>query len=206
MKLFVATTNKGKIKEIRTLLEDLDVEILTPSEFPTYTPAIEDGSSFAENALKKARHAHSLTGLTSLADDSGLEVDLLGKAPGIRSARYAGEDATDYANNEKILAQLAKIRADSRLARAARFRCALALVTADGEEVFEGSLEGSIAKKPSGNEGFGYDPIFIPAPEDKYGEKTLAELGQKIKDKISHRAIALKKLRRRLAGNIHGVD
>ena len=154
---------------------------------------MEDGKTFEENALKKARFVANHLNMVALADDSGLEVDALNKRPGIQSARYAGENATDQENNRKLLKELNGIPIEKRQAC---YRCVVALVFPSGrEEVAEGRCRGFIALEPKGNRGFGYDPLFY-VPE--YG-KTMAELSSEIKNRISHRGRALVKLKARLA-------
>lgn len=194
-KILLATANRGKIKEIKHILEGLDIEIVTLDDYPGLRLPPEDGSTFRENALVKARAAASETGVAALADDSGLEVDFLGGLPGIRSARYAGDGASDRDNWLKLLKELEGV---GREKRRARFRCAVALVWPDGaEEVFEGSFEGVISEEPKGTHGFGYDPVFfIPGMK-----KTAAELTPDEKNSVSHRAKALEKLKNRLEMN-----
>ncbi len=191
-KILLATANRGKIKEIKEILEGLDLDIVTLDDYPGLSLPPEDGSTFRENALIKARGAASKTGVAVLADDSGLEVDFLGGLPGIRSARYAGTGAQDKENWLKLLKELEGVPEEKRRAR---FRCALALVWPDGEEeVFEGSLDGVILGEPRGGHGFGYDPVFF-IPEMG---KTAAELTPNEKNSVSHRAKALEKLKNRL--------
>jgi len=188
MQLLVATGNAGKLREIRKLFAEHPCQVLGLEDLPPVPEAVEDGASFAENAEKKARHYAQLTGLPTLADDSGLVVDALDGAPGIYSARYAGEKAGDAANNRKLLEALQGVPA---VRRRAAFVCALALCEPDGTcRQFAGRLEGVILMEPRGDEGFGYDPLFL-VPE--YG-KTLAELPLAIKNRISHRGQALKQL------------
>lgn len=188
MQLLVATGNAGKLREIRKLFAERSLEVLGLADVPSVPEAVEDGESFAENAEKKARHYAKATGLPTLADDSGLVVDALGGAPGVFSARYAGEDADDAANNRKLLAQLQGIPAAKRLAA---FVCALALCEPEGDcRIFAGRLGGVLLEAPRGDGGFGYDPLFL-VPE--YG-KTLAELPIEIKNRISHRGQALRLL------------
>ena len=192
MKIVLATRNKGKAKEIKEILKDLKLEILTLNNFPEITTPIEDGKTFQENALKKARFIAQRLHLPALADDSGLEVEALGRQPGILSARYAGENATDDENNKKLLKELSGI---SLKKRNACYQCVIALVFPSGEEeTVEASCTGLIALKPKGKGGFGYDPLFY-VPE--YG-KTMAELPPGIKNRISHRGKALTKLRAKL--------
>lgn len=190
--LVVATRNKKKLKEIMDLLADLDFNVLPVEDFAGVPEIQEDGNTFQENAKKKAVQTARIVKRLTLADDSGLEIDYLGGAPGIHSARFAGENATDEDRNRQILDLL---KAVPREKRKARFQCAIAIASPDdGVEVVIGTCEGEIALKPRGHTGFGYDPIFI-VPE--YG-KTYAELGQEKKNQISHRAIALKKAKERL--------
>ncbi|MEA3486547.1 MAG: XTP/dITP diphosphatase [Thermodesulfobacteriota bacterium] len=191
-KIVFASKNRGKIRELNALLEGMNVNLLSLHDYPDVPNIIEDGNTFLENALKKARVISEYTGGTIIADDSGLEVDYLEGAPGIHSARYAGAGATDERNICKLLEELEGVPTEKR--RAA-FRCALVLYRTDGTfETFEGKLEGSIATEPAGNEGFGYDPVFI-VPE--YG-KTVAQLDPETKNKISHRAVAFAKLKKSL--------
>jgi len=190
--LVVATRNKNKLREIKDILADLNFNVLPVEDFAGVPEIQEDGSTFQENAKKKAVQTARIVERLTLADDSGLEIDYLGGAPGIHSARFAGENATDEDRNRKILDLL---KAVPREKRKARFQCAIAIANPDdGVEVVVGACEGEIALKPRGYTGFGYDPIFI-VPE--YG-KTYAELGQEKKNQISHRAIALKKAKERL--------
>lgn len=192
MKIVLATRNKGKAREIKEILGDLDLEIVTLDDFPEIPMPIEDGKSFKENALKKARLVARHLNMPAIADDSGIEVDALNKRPGIFSARYAGENATDEENNSKLLHELNGIPFDKR--RAA-YKCVIALALPSGaEETVEGGCQGFIALEPEGNGGFGYDPLFY-VPE--YG-KTMADLSPEIKNRISHRGRALAKLRKRI--------
>lgn len=185
MELIVATRNQGKLKEIRALLAPLQIVVRGVAEFPELPEVVEDGRTFAENAEKKATTIARLTGRLTLADDSGLEVGVLGGAPGIHSARYAGADADDDANNRKLLTELATIPLSQR---GAAFVCVMALCAPDGEcRTFAGRLSGSIISEPRGTEGFGYDPLFVVAGS----ERTLAEIPLDEKNRISHRAQAL---------------
>lgn len=187
--LVIATGNAGKLAELRTLLAPAGITVRSQAEFAV--PGIEeDAVSFVENAILKARHASALSGLPALADDSGLVVDALDGAPGVRSARYAGEDASDEANNRKLLRALDKV---PTAARSARFHCVLALLRHPTDPVpliCHGSWEGSIARRCSGTNGFGYDPLFIPAGESC----TAAEMPVATKNHLSHRARALQAL------------
>ena len=191
-RIVFASRNKGKVRELKALLEGMSIEILTLDDFPDAPDIEEDGSSFFENSFKKARAVSEYTGMTVIADDSGLEVDSLGGAPGIHSARYSGAGATDEKNIAKLLAEMQSVPDGNR---GATFRCALVLYRTNGEfEAFEGELRGTISSRPSGNGGFGYDPIFI-VPE--YG-MTVAELDPATKNKISHRGKAFARLKESL--------
>lgn len=189
MRVVLATRNAGKAKEIGRILEGSGVEIISLEGFAGIELPPETGKTMEENALLKARAVAKATGLPALADDSGLEVDFLGGAPGVYSARYAGEKATDEENWKKLLRELEGVEAEKRTAR---FRCALALVGFDENEyLFDGVFEGSIAEAPRGKNGFGYDPVFIA---DGLG-RTAAELSPDEKNRISHRAHALEALK-----------
>ncbi|HEX7030832.1 MAG TPA: XTP/dITP diphosphatase [Gammaproteobacteria bacterium] len=184
--LVLATGNRGKLAEIQALLAPLGLEVKAQSEFGVEPPE-ETGLSFVENAILKARHASRVTGLPALADDSGLEVDALHGAPGIYSARYAGTDGDDAANNAKLLDALGGVPDEKRTAR---FRCAVALVRHADDPmptIVSGSWEGRILAAPRGENGFGYDPLFLPTGM----EKTSAELGKEEKNRLSHRGQAL---------------
>ena len=191
--IVLATSNHGKIQELRALLADLPVQFLSAAEVLGEQPSIvEDGATFEANALIKARAVAKATRTFALADDSGLEVDALGGRPGVRSARFAHERATDAENNAALLRELDNIEEG---ARGARFRCVLALVNPWQESdvhVAEGSCEGSIARAPRGNGGFGYDPLFVVAGHDG---KAMAELSEADKNLVSHRARAVQALR-----------
>jgi XTP/dITP diphosphohydrolase len=184
-RLVVATLNKGKLKEIRSILADLPVEVLSLMDYPELPPVVEDGETFEANAAKKALHVATSTGYLTLADDSGIEVDALGGAPGVQSARFAGPEATDAANNAKLLRLMEAVPEERRTAR---FRCVMALATPEGRvEVAEGVCEGRLSRREMGDKGFGYDPLFF-VPE--YG-MTFGELPEGIKNAISHRGQAL---------------
>ena len=192
--LVIATTNRGKLVELTSLLADLPVDVRGIRELlPDPPTVVEDGETFRENALKKARAAASAARCLALADDSGLEVEALGGQPGVRSARFAGEDATDAQNIEALLAAIAVSRAASPLR--ARFRCVLAVAAPgadrDAAWTIEGICEGTIADRPRGRFGFGYDPIFVVAGM----QRTMAELEPDEKNAVSHRARALARLR-----------
>ncbi len=187
----LATRNKGKIRELSSLLSPFNLEVIGLDSFPDLPEVLEDGLTFDENALKKARETAKATGLAAIADDSGLEVDALGKAPGVYSARYSATSdapATDRGNMEKLLKEMA---ATPKTGRAARFRCSMAACTPEGECILvNGTWEGVIADKPAGEKGFGYDPVFF-IPE--LG-KTAAQLESGEKNRLSHRAAACKSL------------
>jgi len=196
--LVVATTNRGKLDEMRALLEGLPLELRTAAEVgagPDKLTIVEDGATFEENAIKKARAVAQATMTLTLADDSGLEVDALGGAPGVRSARFASERATDAENNAALLTRLEEIAGDSGdNAFPARFRCVLALVdpyTGGSPHLAEGRCEGAVTRAPRGTGGFGYDPLFVVAG----GERTMAELEGTEKNRISHRALATIRMR-----------
>ena len=184
--LLVATRNEGKLEELRQLLDDLPLELYGLTDFSDVETVPETGSTFIENASLKAAGYAKQTGRLTLADDSGLEVDALGGAPGIRSARYAGEDASDADRTARLLTELSMIPAAKR---SARFVSAVAIANSDGQilHVSVGTCNGHIDFAPHGSGGFGYDPVFIPSGYDK----TLGELKSAIKNQISHRARAL---------------
>ena len=185
-RLLIATTNSGKLREVAAILGDLPVELLTPVDFPGVPDAVEDGSTFEENARRKAVHYAQRTGHWALADDSGLEVDALHGDPGVYSARYAGAAAKDFDNNTKLIANLAGIPLEHRTAR---FRCVVALANPDGIlATASGAFEGLIVDKPRGSNGFGYDPHFL-LPDRGV---TSAELEPAEKNKLSHRGQALR--------------
>jgi len=187
MELVVATRNKDKVREIKELLSDLKVRVLTYEDFPNFPSVVEDGKSLKENALKKARAIAKFTGKLTLADDSGLEVEALGAAPGVFSSRFAGENATYEDNNQKLLSLLKGVPPEKR---GAAFRCVIAIIDPEGREVVvEGVCRGRITEKPRGKGGFGYDPVFEP----EGSERTFAQMSLEEKNRISHRAKALKK-------------
>lgn len=200
--LLVATTNKGKLAELQPLLGALGFEAVGLGAFPDAPEAVEDGDSFGANARLKARHYASATGLPALADDSGLCVAALQGAPGIRSARFAGEHATDAQNNAHLLAKMEAV--DDRRAW---FACALCVALPDGSvdlEV-EGRCDGQLLRAPSGAGGFGYDPLFVPDDERAQG-RPFAELPPGLKQQISHRALALAQLQAALATRHDGAS
>lgn len=188
--LLLGTRNPGKIHEIKLILGDLPLEFYSLNDFSHVAVAIEDEDTYAGNAIAKARFYSSETGIHALADDSGLEVESLDGAPGVISARYAGAHATDADRRQLLLSELAQAGADNRRAR---FVCAIAIasVTGDVLNLSEGVCEGTITFEPRGESGFGYDPLFVP---DGYNQ-TFGELSDEVKNQISHRARALRKLR-----------
>lgn len=189
-KLIFATTNQGKIKEVRQILSDLGYEILTTKEAGIEVEIEETGTSFLENAFIKAQTIHDLTGAMVLADDSGLEIDYLDKAPGIYSSRYLGEDTPYDVKNRIVLEKLENAKEEERTAR---YICAIAAVMADGtKKSAVATVEGTIAKQPEGDGGFGYDPIFyVPSYQ-----KTMAKLTPEEKNAISHRGKALREIKK----------
>jgi XTP/dITP diphosphohydrolase len=191
-RLIVATANLGKLREFRSLLAGLPYELISLDELGLESPP-ETGSSFLENATLKARHAAASSGCAAVADDSGIEVDALGGAPGIHSARYAGADASASANNAKLMSALEGVPLD---ARRARYRCALVLIEAADTPpmVAEAAWEGFILDAPRGSGGFGYDPYFWLTEIDK----TAAELAPDEKNRLSHRGKAMRALREAL--------
>jgi XTP/dITP diphosphohydrolase len=184
-KLVVASRNEHKVKEIREILGGQPWEILSLADFPQLPEVVEDQDTFVGNALKKAKEIAASTGLLTLADDSGLEVDALDGRPGVYSARFAGPKATDGENNEKLLKLLADVPQEKRTAR---FRCVIAIAKPDGWSTYvEGHCRGVIGYAPAGSGGFGYDPLFyVPSLE-----KTFAQLSPEEKNAISHRGKAL---------------
>ena len=190
MRLVLATTNPHKVREIRTLLEGLDVEIVGLDALPPVEAPEETGTSFAENAALKARYYASRFGLPAIAEDSGLEIDALGGAPGVESARFHGEGST---YPEKFAALYAMLDSNGGRDSTARFVCAVA-VADDTGVLFEtrGTVDGRISPEPCGSHGFGYDPIFFYPPEGR----TLAEVDDAVKRAVSHRGTAFRALRR----------
>jgi XTP/dITP diphosphohydrolase len=189
VQVVLATANPGKLRELQGLLANAGIEIVSQAHFGI-TPVPETGRTFTENALIKARHAAACSGLPAIADDSGLEVDALAGRPGVLSARYAGAQADDAANNARLLAELSQVP-DSE--RTARYRCVLACVRDAHDSsplICEGVWEGRIAQQPAGEHGFGYDPLFL------VGELaiTAAQLSPELKNSLSHRGQALRQL------------
>ena len=188
MEIVLATRNKKKIEEITRITADLPITILSLADFPGCPETVEDRDTFEGNATKKADEVCRCTGKAALADDSGLAVDALAGAPGVYSARYAGEGANDVRNNEKLLSEL---RGVPPAERTARFVCCMALAFPDGSiKTFFGEARGSITREPKGKTGFGYDPVFVP---DGF-TRTFAEMAGEEKDRLSHRGKALEKL------------
>ncbi|MBQ6297727.1 MAG: RdgB/HAM1 family non-canonical purine NTP pyrophosphatase [Selenomonadaceae bacterium] len=186
-KIVLASKNLDKVKEMRLVLKNLPLEILSLADFDNLPDAVEDGATFEDNALIKAKFFRENTGLACLADDSGLEVDALNGLPGVYSARFAGYHADDVTNNQKLLDELKKIGVNES---AAAYRCALVFVDTDGTELLtEGKISGKIKTVAQGNGGFGYDPYFYI--DDK---RTMAQLPVDEKNKISHRGTALRKM------------
>ncbi len=190
MKVVAATTNSGKLREMREILTGTGLELVNPADLGLSLEVVEDGESFAENALKKARAWNVAAGMPALADDSGLCVDALGGQPGVRSARFAGEDATDDDNNRLLLEKL-----EDKSDRQARFVCCMALVlNQDAVITSQGEYPGVILDEPRGTKGFGYDPVFL----DEESGKTFAQLLPAEKNCRSHRRLALEDLKRKL--------
>ena len=188
MDLVIATSNQHKLKEFKAILKGFPLTILSLKDFPDIPAVVEDGKSFYENALKKALTVARHTDKITVADDSGIEVDALDGKPGIYSARFAGEDATDALNNTKLLKELEGVSSDKR---GACFKCVLVIAQPDGETAFvEGACRGTIIHEARGEYGFGYDPLFLVPEYDK----TFSEITPEEKNKISHRARALEKL------------
>ncbi len=202
-RLLVATRSAHKLRELRELLGPLRAELVSLDDARIPGDAIEDGETFESNAAKKARFFASLSGLPTLADDSGIDVDALGGGPGVRTRRYAGENATDEENNVKLLRELTGLAPDRRKAR---YRCALALALPEATgprggipvKFAHGTLEGRIASAPRGSGGFGYDPIFEPIAEPP-GGRTLGEWTAEAKNRISHRGLAARRMHAILA-------
>jgi XTP/dITP diphosphohydrolase len=188
MTVVLATRNKKKVEEISRIFAGYDIRFLTVDAFPGCPEVQENGKTFRQNAVKKALQIAKYTGCPTLADDSGLEVKALGGAPGVFSARYAGNDADDGKNLNKLLLNMKELVAEHR---EARFVCCIALALPDGSyKTFTGYANGEIAKKPKGFNGFGYDPVFYPVGHDR----TFAEMSDSEKDALSHRGKALKRL------------
>jgi XTP/dITP diphosphohydrolase len=193
-RLVIASHNRAKAAEVAQILraEGIELQVVSLADFPGVTLPPETGTTFAENAMVKAQHTARATGLPAVADDSGLEVDALGGEPGIMSARYAGEEASDEERYGRVLELLRRVPHEDR---GARFRCAAAYVHPDGDSLLaEGVCEGRIASSPAGRGGFGYDPIFVPGGESR----TMAQLTSGEKHAISHRGRAFRELARQM--------
>lgn len=193
-KVVAATNNAKKLEEMNRILTQLGMEVVSLKSCGEFPEPVEDADSFMGNARIKALAAHKNTGLAAIADDSGLIVDALDGAPGVYSSRYAGEEATDAQNNEKLLRELADVPDEKRTAR---YACAIVFVGEDGSELNAfGTCEGSIGHEPAGENGFGYDPYFLSAD---YPGRTLAQVSADEKDLVSHRGKALRDLVAKLA-------
>lgn len=186
-KIIIATRNKGKVKEIKDAFLDLSVELVSLGDIDSELPEpVEDGKTFIENSLLKARYYQEQTGMACLADDSGLEVEALGGAPGVYSARYSGKNANDASNNAKLVEELKKLGLESS---EAAYQCALTFIDTDGSVLqSQGFCRGEIRLEAVGSNGFGYDPYFY------VGDKSMAQLTLEEKDAISHRGEALRKM------------
>lgn len=195
--IVIATKNQGKVREMIDAFKDLPVELISLASLPeNYADAVEDGATFAENSLIKAKYYQAKTGYACLADDSGLEVEALDQRPGVYSARYAGEDATDADNNAKLQEELAAL---GRTSSPADYQCALTFIDTDGTVITaQGYCEGEIRSECKGSNGFGYDPYFY------VGDNTMAELTVEEKSKISHRGAALRKMAILLGEHLQG--
>ena len=189
--LILATHNLFKQKEMESLLSPLGIIIVGLDDFPQIGDIEETGSTLLENSLIKSRTVYEITGLPSLADDTGLEVDALNGAPGIYSARFAGENATFEDNVNKMLSDMERVEVKRRTAR---FRTVISFIDKNTELWDEGFIEGNITVKPEGNDGFGYDPIFRPVNRNK----TFAQMGDEEKNEISHRGLALARMKKTL--------
>lgn len=194
MEIVLATRNKKKIEEMKRIIGDISISILTLDDFPGCPEVEEEGATFEANAVKKAMSVAEYTGRPSLADDSGLEVYALNGAPGILSSRYAGKGADDRKNIEKLLYEMQSVLDDKR---GAEFVCCIALAFTDGSvKTFSGYVEGRIGREPRGSHGFGYDPLFYPEGHNR----TFAEMTDDEKDVLSHRGRALRELKKYLRG------
>lgn len=191
MKLLLGTKNRGKVREISKVLKDLPLEVVGLRDFKDIIEPAETGKSFAANARIKAKAYNQQTGLLTLAEDSGLIVDCLGGVPGVLSARYAGDGASDIENTRRLLREMRNVKSAKRTAR---FVCVIAITDGITLRIASGKCEGKIALRPIGSSGFGYDPVFIP---EAY-RTTFAKLGTGVKNEISHRGRALQKVPRLL--------
>jgi XTP/dITP diphosphohydrolase len=193
MDVVLATKNRKKIEEMKMILGVMGTasRVYTLDDFPAYQDVKEDGNTFEENAVKKAVYIYQCTGMTAIADDSGLEVDALKGAPGVLSARYAGKSSDDRRNIEKLLEEMRDVPLNRRNSR---FVCCIALASPDEVKTFHGYIRGTITREPRGKKGFGYDPVFIPEGH----VRTFAEMDEGEKNAISHRSMALKELQKYL--------
>ena len=197
MTIVLATTNKKKIEEMQRMFRGYAIRFVTLTSFPGCPEVLEDGKTFRANAVKKALAVSKFTGCPAVADDSGLEVPALGGAPGVISARYAGEGAKDHENVTKLLREMRPLTED--VDRKARFVCCIAFANPEGTcRTFTGYVEGVIGKRQKGFNGFGYDPVFYPEGDDR----TFAEMTAQEKDRLSHRGRAMKKLYRYLRSTL----
>lgn len=197
MEIVLATANRGKIAEIVEIMAALPVTFVTKDQMPPWPEIVESGDTYLENALIKARALVEFSGKAAIADDSGIEIDALDGAPGVRSARFSGPEATDEQNNQRMAEVLKDVPAEKRTAR---YRCVAVLVTPDGTTIdAEGTCEGRIAVAPEGDNGFGYDPWFIPAEQPEGQELTFGLLPLDFKHGISHRGKALRELAAKMA-------
>ena len=200
MKIVLATGNKHKLREFQQILASDTLEIVPQSDFPGCPDVVEDGTTFEENALKKARAICAHTGCIAMADDSGLEVDALMGEPGIYSARYAGEPGSDERNIELLLENMRRVCGAQR---GAQFVCVIVVVTPEGRElVAQGLCRGRITMQPEGNDGFGYDPVFL----DEKSGRTFAQLSGDEKNSISHRGHAVRRLHEVLPGFLNSLQ
>lgn len=192
-KIVISTNNKNKIREIKKILKDLNIEVLSKKDIGIENfEVLEDGNTLEENSIKKAKALKEKTEYMVIADDSGLFVPILNGEPGVHSSRYAGKDGDDWANNKKLLQNLKEIDLEDR---DAYFQAVIAIITEEDEIItVSGKCSGHIAFELQGDNGFGYDPLFIPTGYDK----SFAQLDEEVKNKISHRAKALEKLKEKL--------
>ena len=197
MKIIFATGNKGKLREAAEILGN-GFELVSPADLGITEDIEETGETLEENSIIKAEYLYSRTGMNVFADDTGLEVDALGGAPGVHSARYATEGHDFNANMDKLLSELSKHPGEPRTAR---FRSVVTLILNGEKHFFEGRMEGRIAMAKAGTQGFGYDPVFIP---DLYPDHTVAELGEDVKNEISHRGKSLREMAAWLKENGYG--
>lgn len=200
--LLIGTQNSGKVVEIKRILGGIPAELTSLNDLPEIAPPIEDGATFLDNAVIKAMYYFEQSGIMTMADDSGLEVDALSGAPGVRSARYGGEGLNDSDRIALVLEQMRGVADDKR---SARFRCVIAVAgfgMPNGYITAEGVVDGMIMREPRGDNGFGYDPIFVPDGE----VRTTAELSESEKDALSHRGIALRSLKLDLLEILSGSD